>query len=54
MRITTLVKQGEVLPLQLPSSLIPPSKAARLGLAPPTVTSTLGPRPPSPAPSVSV
>ena len=55
MKITTLIKQGEVLPIQLPTSLIPPAKAARLGLAPPTVTSSLaGPRPASPAPSVSV
>ena len=26
MKITTLIKQGEVLPIQLPTSLIPPAK----------------------------
>ena len=48
MKLTSMVQKGEVLPLTLPQSLIPSTKASRLGLAPPTPGLTLSPRTPSP------
>ena len=49
MKLASLAQKGEILPLTLPTSLIPPTKAAKLGLAPPTaVTSSITPRVPSP------
>uniref|UniRef100_A0A1X7SXM0 Uncharacterized protein n=1 Tax=Amphimedon queenslandica TaxID=400682 RepID=A0A1X7SXM0_AMPQE len=43
--LTSLAQKGEVLPLVLPQSLIPSTKAARLGLAPPAaVTGSLSTR----------
>lgn len=49
MKLTSLVQRGEILPMTLPQSFIPPTKAARLGLAPPAVVnSSIVARVPSP------
>ncbi|XP_003385156.1 PREDICTED: epidermal growth factor receptor substrate 15-like 1 [Amphimedon queenslandica] len=49
LKLTSLAQKGEVLPLVLPQSLIPSTKAARLGLAPPAaVTGSLSTRAQSP------
>ena len=55
MKLTSLAQKGEIIPLTLPTSLIPPTKAAKLGLAPPTaVTSPRVPSPVMPGKSVSL
>ena len=46
MKLTQLCQQGENIPFQLPPSLVPPSKAAHLGLQPPATTNS---HPPSTA-----
>lgn len=44
-----MAQKGEVIPVILPQSLVPSTKAARLGLAPPAgMTSSLTARTPSP------
>lgn len=48
MKLTSMAQKGEVLPLTLPQSLIPSTKASRLGLAPPAPGMSMSPRTPSP------
>ena len=50
MKLISLCKKGEVLPLTLPMSLIPATKATKLGLAPPSglTAAMTSPRAPSP------